>query len=183
MQDGQVDVLAVFAHPDDLELLVGGTLLKMKSLGYRAGAVDVTRGEMGTRGTPEIRAEEAAKAAKILGLDMRENLELPDGHVFCDDDSRRKMVRAFRRFRPKVILTHQLDDPGIVPKDKNGAIKLEDEPKGKKMGVVTAGPGHMTLLPVGAAYQFHADKPAVVTIQTIKGDVTIERWAEICQTE
>jgi hypothetical protein len=77
----------------------------------------------------------------------------------------------------------KLDDPGVVAKDKQGAIQLEGEPKGKKMGVVTAGRGHMTLLPVGAAYQFHADKPAVVTIQTIQGDVTVERWAEICQTE
>ena len=111
MQDGQVDILAVFAHPDDLELTVGGTMLKMKSLDYRTGALDVTRGEMGTRGTPEIRAEEAAAAAEILRLDVRQNLELPDGHVFCDDDSRRKMVRAFRSLRPKVVVTHQLGDP------------------------------------------------------------------------
>ncbi len=66
-----VDILAVFAHPDDVELTVGGTLLKMKNLGYRTGALDVTRGEMGTRGTPEGRAIEAENAAKILNLDMR----------------------------------------------------------------------------------------------------------------
>lgn len=111
MQEIHVDILAVFAHPDDLELTVGGTMLKMKHLGYRTGAVDVTRGEMGTRGTPDGRAAEAEAAAKILGLDIRENLELPDGHVFCDDDSRRKLVRSLRRLRPKVILTHQLGDP------------------------------------------------------------------------
>ena len=76
----QVDILAVFAHPDDLELLVGGTMAKLKSLGYATGALDVTRGEMGTRGTVEGRAIEAEEAAKILGLDVRDNLGLPDGH-------------------------------------------------------------------------------------------------------
>ena len=107
----QVDIVAVFAHPDDLELTVGGTLLKMKSLGYRTGGLDVTRGEMGTRGTVDGRAEEATAAAKILKLDLRENLGFADGHVFVDDESRSAMVRVFRRLKPKVILTHQLDDP------------------------------------------------------------------------
>jgi bacillithiol biosynthesis deacetylase BshB1 len=106
-----VDVLAVFAHPDDVELTVGGTLLRLKSLGYRTGALDVTRGEMGTRGTPETRAEEAAAAKEILKLDVRDNLGLPDGHVFVTDTERTAMVRAFRRLKPRVILTHQLDDP------------------------------------------------------------------------
>ena len=105
-----VDILAVFAHPDDLELSVAGTMLKLKTLGYRTGALDVTRGEMGTRGTVEGRAKEAKAAAKILQLNVRENLGLADGHVFVDDDARTSMVRAFRRLRPHVILTHQLDD-------------------------------------------------------------------------
>lgn len=106
-----VDVLAIFAHPDDVELTVGGTLLKMKSLGYRTGALDVTGGEMGTRGTPKGRADEAAEAAKILKLDARENLGLADGRVFADDESRTKLVRVLRRLQPKIILTHQTDDP------------------------------------------------------------------------
>lgn len=106
----QVDILAVFAHPDDLELYVSGTMLKMKSLGYRTGALDVTRGEMGTRGTVEGRAVEAENAAKILKLDIRENLGLADGHVFVDDAARTAMVRALRRLKPKVILTHQSGD-------------------------------------------------------------------------
>ncbi len=108
---GQVDILAVFAHPDDVELTVGGTLLKMKHLGYRTGVLDVTRGEMGTRGTPEGRAIEAEAAAKILKLDVRENLGLADGHVFVTDTERTKLVNALRRLKPKVILTHQLGDP------------------------------------------------------------------------
>ena len=107
----EVNILAVFAHPDDLELTVGGTMLRMKSLGYTTGGLDVTRGEMGTRGTVDGRAKEADDAAKILKLDLRENLGLADGHVFVDDPSRTAMVRAFRRLKPKVILTHQIDDP------------------------------------------------------------------------
>jgi N-acetylglucosamine malate deacetylase 1 len=106
-----VDILAIFAHPDDVELTVGGTLLKMKHLGYRTGAVDVTQGEMGTRGTVESRAREAEEAAKILRLDVRENLGLADGHVFADDRSRTRLVRVLRRLKPKVILTHQHNDP------------------------------------------------------------------------
>ena len=107
----EIDILAVFAHPDDLELTVGGTMLRMKNLGYTTGGLDVTRGEMGTRGTVEGRAKEAEDAARILKLDVRENLGLSDGHVFVDDASRTAMVQAFRRLKPKVILTHQLDDP------------------------------------------------------------------------
>lgn len=107
----QVDILAIFAHPDDCELTVGGTMLKMKHLGYRTGALDVTAGEMGTRGTVEGRAVEAFEAAKILKLDVRENLGLPDGHVFVTDTERTAMVRVLRRLKPKVILTHQIGDP------------------------------------------------------------------------
>ena len=106
----QVDILAVFAHPDDAELTVGGTLLKMKHLGYRTGSLDVTAGEMGTRGTVEGRSVEADDAAKILKLDLRENLGLPDGHVFVTDVERIKMVKALRRLKPKMILTHQIGD-------------------------------------------------------------------------
>lgn len=107
----EIDVLAIFAHPDDVELTVGGTLLKMKSLGYRTGALDVTKGEMGTRGTVEGRAVETVEAAEILKLDVRENLELPDGHVWVNDETRTKLVRVLRRLQPKILLTHQIDDP------------------------------------------------------------------------
>jgi bacillithiol biosynthesis deacetylase BshB1 len=106
-----IDVLAIFAHPDDVELTVGGTLLKMKSLGYKTGALDVTKGEMGTRGTTEIRAAESDDAAKILKLDVRENLELPDGHVWLSEETRTRFVRVLRRLKPKILLTHQIDDP------------------------------------------------------------------------
>lgn len=119
-----VDILAIFAHPDDVELAVGGTLLKMKHLGYRTGALDVTAGEMGTRGTVEGRAAESDDAARIMKLDMRENLGLADGHVFADDASRTKLVRVLRRLKPKVILTHQEYDPHP---DHNHIVQLVRE--------------------------------------------------------
>ncbi|HEX8474573.1 MAG TPA: bacillithiol biosynthesis deacetylase BshB1 [Pyrinomonadaceae bacterium] len=107
----ELDALAVFSHPDDAELTAAGTLLKLKHLGYRTGVCDMTRGEMGTRGTPEGRAEEAREAARILQLDVRLNLEQPDGHVWLTEESRRAMVRVIRRHRPKVVFTAHWDDP------------------------------------------------------------------------
>src|SRR5512132_3787924 len=92
----QLDVLAVFSHPDDAELSVAGTLLKLKSLGYRTGVCDLTRGEMGTRGTPEIRAKEALEAARIMKLDLRVNLDQPDGHVWASETARTAFVRVLR---------------------------------------------------------------------------------------
>jgi hypothetical protein len=71
----------------------------------------------------------------------------------------------------------------LLESGKSGAIRLAAAPPGRKMGRVVAGRGHMTLLPKGSAYQFHADQPSVLTIQTIQGDVTVERWAHICQTK
>jgi bacillithiol biosynthesis deacetylase BshB1 len=107
----QLDVLAVFSHPDDAELSVAGTLLKLKSLNYRTGVCDLTRGEMGTRGTPEIRAREALDAARILKLDVRLNLDQPDGHVFATETARIAFVRVLRTHKPKVLLTTHEDDP------------------------------------------------------------------------
>ncbi|MFL6255038.1 MAG: bacillithiol biosynthesis deacetylase BshB1 [Pyrinomonadaceae bacterium] len=107
----ELDVLAVYSHPDDAELTAAGTLLKLKSLGRRTGVLDMTRGEMGTRGTPEQRAEESREAARIMRLDVRVNLEQPDGHVFVTDEARTALVRVIRTYKPKVILTAHWDDP------------------------------------------------------------------------
>ena len=109
--DAEFDVLAVFSHPDDAELSVAGTLLKLKSLGYRTAVCDMTRGEMGTRGTPEIRAQEALDAARILKLDARLNLELPDGHLWLTEESRTATVRVIRKYKPRIVLTTHWDDP------------------------------------------------------------------------
>lgn len=107
----ELDVMAIFSHPDDAELSVSGTLLKLKSLGYRTGVCDLTRGEMGTRGTPEIRAKEALDAAAVLKLDLRVNLGLPDGHIWLTEESRTATVRLIRAHRPRVVLTTHWDDP------------------------------------------------------------------------
>jgi bacillithiol biosynthesis deacetylase BshB1 len=107
----QLDVLAIAAHPDDVELSVGGTLIKLAAMGYRTGILDLTRGEAGTRGTPEIRRQEAEIAANLLGLTVRENLDLGDSHIWVNEESRVKLVRAVRRLRPRVLFTQHWDDP------------------------------------------------------------------------
>jgi bacillithiol biosynthesis deacetylase BshB1 len=106
-----LDVLAIFSHPDDAELSVSGTLLKLKSQGYRTGVLDMTRGEMGTRGTPQMREQEAAEAARILKLDVRLNLGQPDGHVWPTEAARTAVVRVLRSYAPKILLTTHWDDP------------------------------------------------------------------------
>lgn len=106
-----LDVLAIAAHPDDVELSVGGTLIKLARMGYKTGALDLTRGESGTRGTPEIRAAEAERAAQLLGLSVRENLDLGDARVWANEESRVKLVRVLRRLRPRVVLTQFWEDP------------------------------------------------------------------------
>jgi bacillithiol biosynthesis deacetylase BshB1 len=111
LSDAPLDVLAVFSHPDDAELTMAGTLIKLKSLGHRVGVADLTRGEMGTRGTPEIRAKEALDAARVMGLDVRTNIELRDGHLVLNDESRQTVVRTLRKYRPRVVFTSHWDDP------------------------------------------------------------------------
>src|SRR5438128_11870893 len=107
--DIQLDVLAVFSHPDDAELTIAGTLIKLKSLGYRIGIADLTRGVMGTRGTLEIRAKESLDAARVMGLDAGDNLELTDGHFALNEESCRTTVRLFRLHRPKVVVAVDVD--------------------------------------------------------------------------
>jgi bacillithiol biosynthesis deacetylase BshB1 len=128
----QLDVLAVFSHPDDAELSVGGTLLKLKSLGYRTGVCDMTRGEMGTRGTVEIRAQEAIEAARLLNLDVRVNLEQPDGHVAATEVARVALVRVLRTHKPKVLLTTHEDDPH--PDHANTSIIVRQAARLASMG-------------------------------------------------
>src|SRR6266508_24778 len=110
-KEPELDALAIFSHPDDAELTMAGTLLKLKALGYRTGIADMTRGEMGTRGTPEIRAKEALDAARVMGLDTRVNLALPDGHLALNEESKLAVVRLLRKHRPKVVFTTHWYDP------------------------------------------------------------------------
>ncbi len=100
----QLDIMAIAAHPDDVELAAGGTLILSVMQGLRVGVVDLTRGELGTRGTPELRAREASEAASILGLSVRENLGLPDGSITSDGLS--TLIRVLRKWRPRIVMTH-----------------------------------------------------------------------------
>jgi N-acetylglucosamine malate deacetylase 1 len=102
--DLTVDVLAVAAHRDDVELTCGGTLLRAAALGRRTGVVDLTQGEMGTRGSAELRAAEAARAAAVLGLCARENLALPDAGIVNTPETRAALARVIRRLRPQVVI-------------------------------------------------------------------------------
>ncbi|MDX1565436.1 MAG: bacillithiol biosynthesis deacetylase BshB1, partial [Phycisphaeraceae bacterium] len=99
-----MDVLAIGAHPDDGEMTVGGTLAKMVSRGRSVAIVDLTRGEMGTRGTPETRRAEAEEAARVLGVSERVNLALPDGLLRDTDEGRRLLIEQIRAFRPSLVL-------------------------------------------------------------------------------
>src|SRR5262245_18233825 len=110
-QTSQLDVLAIAAHPDDVELSAGGTLVKLARMGYKTGVIDLTRGESATRGTPETHAEEATRAAHTLGLSARVNLDLGDARVWANEESRVKLVRALRRLRPRVVFTQYWEDP------------------------------------------------------------------------
>jgi bacillithiol biosynthesis deacetylase BshB1 len=103
-------VLAIGAHPDDVELFAGGTIAKMTALGHPTGIVDMTRGELGSRGTPAQRAKEAREAADILGVKVRENLGFPDGELEASPQARLKVIRILRKYRPVVVLTHHWDD-------------------------------------------------------------------------
>jgi bacillithiol biosynthesis deacetylase BshB1 len=105
-----VDILAIAAHPDDVELTCGGTLARMKASGYRFGIVDLTRGEMGTRGTAEIREREAKRAAEILGAEFRESLNLGDGGLPLGRASEIAVIEVIRRETPKILLTPYPDD-------------------------------------------------------------------------
>jgi len=106
----KLDVLAIAVHPDDVELGCAGTLLMEKRNGKKTGVVDLTRGELGTRGTPELRAEEAARAAAVLQLDVRENLGMADGFFRNDEEHQRRLIRAIRKYRPEIVLANSLED-------------------------------------------------------------------------
>lgn len=105
-----IDILAVGAHPDDVELGCGGTLLKQKALGHRICIADLTEGELGTRGNAEIRSEEARRASEILKLDDRINLKFRDGFFKIDEEHISEIVRVIRDKRPKIILCNALED-------------------------------------------------------------------------
>ncbi len=108
--DIKLDILVMAAHPDDAELSCSGTILSYIAQGKKVGIVDFTRGEMGTRGTPEIRLDESNEASKILGLHARENLGLADGFFQNDQASQLILMEVIRRYRPEIVLANALED-------------------------------------------------------------------------
>lgn len=109
----KIDILAFGSHPDDVELGCGGTIAKEVSRGKKVGIVDLTRGELGTRGTAEIRDEEAAAAAKILGVAVRENLNMRDGFFVNDEEHQLAVIRMLRKYQPDIVLCNAVHDRHI----------------------------------------------------------------------
>lgn len=109
----KLDILAIGAHPDDVELGCGATIAKEISLGKKIGVLDLTRGELGTRGSAKIRDLEAAKAAEILGLTVRENLGLADGFFQNSKENQLKVIEIIRKYKPDIVLCNAIDDRHI----------------------------------------------------------------------
>ena len=106
----KLDILAIAAHPDDIEMCCGATIAKETARGKKVGIVDLTRGELGTRGTPEIRDEEAKDAAKILNLTVRENLKFRDGFLINDEAHQLEVIKMIRKYKPEIIITNAETD-------------------------------------------------------------------------
>ncbi len=117
----KLDILAFGAHPDDVELGCGATVAKEVSLGKKVGIVDLTRGELGTRGSADLRDEEAANAATILGVAVRENVRFADGFFTNDKEHQLEIIKMIRKYKPDVVLCNAIDDRHI------------DHPKGSKL--------------------------------------------------
>lgn len=138
----KLDILAFGAHPDDVELSCGATIAKEISLGKKAGIVDLTRGELGTRGSADIRDQEAANAAKILGISVRENLRFADGFFVNDKKHQLEIIKMIRKYQPEIVLCNAIDDRHIDhPKGSNlvsdacflsGLLKIETELEGEQ---------------------------------------------------
>ncbi|TRX16673.1 bacillithiol biosynthesis deacetylase BshB1 [Flavobacterium franklandianum] len=138
----KLDILAFGAHPDDVELGCGGTIAKEISLGKKVGIIDLTRGELGTRGSVEIRNQEAAVAAKILGVSVRENLDMRDGFFQNDESHQLEIIKMLRKYKPEIVLCNAIEDRHIdhgkgskLVSDAcflSGLIKIETELDGVK---------------------------------------------------
>jgi len=109
----KLDILAIGAHPDDVELGCGATIAKEVSNGKKVGIIDLTRGELGTRGTAETRDEESANAAKILNVEVRDNMEFADGFFVNDKQHQLEIIKMIRKYRPDVVLCNAIDDRHI----------------------------------------------------------------------
>ena len=109
----KLDILAFGAHPDDVELGCSGTIAKEISFGKKVGVIDLTRGELGTRGSVEIRNTESAKASEILGISVRENLDMRDGFFINDEAHQMKIIQMIRKYQPEIVLCNAIQDRHI----------------------------------------------------------------------
>ena len=142
LKDMKLDILAFGAHPDDVELGCSGTIAKEVSLGKKVGIIDSTRGELGTRGSVEIRNSESAKASEILGVSVRENLDMRDGFFINDEAHQLKIIQMLRKYRPEIVLCNAITDRHIdhgkgskLVSDAcflSGLVKIETELNGEK---------------------------------------------------
>lgn len=138
----KLDILAFGAHPDDVELSCSATIAKEISLGKKVGIIDLTRGELGTRGSAVLRDKEAAKAAEVLGISVRENLGFADGFFVNDKKHQLEIIKMIRKYQPEIVLCNAVDDRHIDhPKGSNvvsdacflsGLLKIETELGGKQ---------------------------------------------------
>ncbi len=138
----KLDILAFGAHPDDVELGAGATIAKEISLGKKVGIVDLTRGELGTRGSAEIRDVEATNAAKVLGVSVRENVGFADGFFTNDKEHQLEIIKMIRKYKPEIVLCNAIDDRHIdhgkgskLVSDAcflSGLLKIETEVAGKQ---------------------------------------------------
>lgn len=141
MESMKLDILAISAHPDDIELSCSGTLIAHKSLGYTIGILDLTEGEMSTRGTPEIRQKESVEASQIMGISIRENLGLSDAKFDLSFENQVRVIKVLRKYRPEIILANapydrhpdhvrasQLIEEAVF---KSGLVKIETEDNGE----------------------------------------------------
>ena len=138
----KLDILAFGAHPDDIELGCGATIAKEVSLGKKVGIVDLTRGELGTRGSAELRMIEANNAAKVLGVSVRENIGFADGFFTNDKKHQLEIIKMIRKYQPDIVLCNAIDDRHIdhgkgskLVSDAcflSGLVKIETELEGKQ---------------------------------------------------
>lgn len=138
----KLDILAFGAHPDDIELGCGATIAKEVSLGKKVGIVDLTRGELGTRGSAELRMIEASNAGKILGVSVRENIGFADGFFTNDKKHQLEIIKMIRKYQPDIVLCNAIDDRHIdhgkgskLVSDAcflSGLVKIETELEGKQ---------------------------------------------------
>ncbi|WP_338410554.1 bacillithiol biosynthesis deacetylase BshB1 [uncultured Flavobacterium sp.] len=138
----KLDILAFGAHPDDVEISASGTIAKEISLGKKVGIIDLTRGELGSRGSAEIRDAEAQKAAAILGLSVRKNLEFRDGFFVNDEAHQLEIIKMIRKYKPEIVLCNAIDDRHIdhgkgskLVSDAcflSGLLKIETHLEGQK---------------------------------------------------